>query len=593
MAWIQKVTPPPNKVLSFQLENFVGGLNNRSEQLESNQATSIINMMFADETLMEKRYGQKYFDTFNAGGEVTFIDEYKPYNDTDVLIRATNSNVYFGSTLVKAVLGKISGTNHSGRYFFADGNKLYVYGKFAQATTTYEKVIGAVVNAYVLMEVTSPADGHARLDTSHVKGVLNVDYTNRKIYYEPCENEFVDTFNGANKVPLEVKYIVSHNGRLFMSGNDKDNDNIYMTQVQNPYYFPVSMPLQVPPNSDKVMGLSVYDDSVVVGRTRDLYAILGNTNNPEMGVDVFRLRRINSHTGFASNDAVRIVNNYLFFLGSDGNVYSLSSTRNDIKVLSTSVLSQTIDLFKTPIDLSRSDISTATSVFYNDEWLLSIKDKVLVYSYRLRTWTMYNQINARCFYNYNGDLLWGNPDGRTATWDKSNFLDFGVPYECHWYSKIFDMEDPSTYKQFREFYILAHTYNDVSSDVNIVFEVDYVDVKDRITVSNQIAIYGRAKWGDRYITRNIVESLPFVIGRRGRNVKFKFFNGHFLHSTVANHIDLENVLGRIEGTLVYVTGESKYYLYTDSAWVMQTNEMLNQRMKVYQINGEYELRGKR
>ena len=83
-----------------------------------------------------------------------------------------------------------------GKYFFADGGNLYVYGKFAQTTTTYEKVIGTPVDDYVLMKVVSPADGHPQLGTEHVRGVLNIDYTNKKIFYEPCEHEFKDPYKG-------------------------------------------------------------------------------------------------------------------------------------------------------------------------------------------------------------------------------------------------------------------------------------------------------------------------------------------------------------------------------------------------------------
>jgi hypothetical protein len=377
MAWLQKVTPPPNRVLPFTLKNFVGGMNNRSEQLEPNQATSIINMMFSDDTLMEKRFGTKQYVpsadygegsvTFpDLNGEIVFVDEYKPYNDEDMLVRATASNLYINQYNVATLTGRPSGVNHQGKYFFADGNKLYVYGKFAQSTSTYTKVIGSPINNYCMLQVVSPANGHPRLDTTHVQGVLNVDYSNMKIFYEPCENEFTDTYNGANVVPTGVKYIASHNGRLFMSGADKDNDNVYITQVQNPFYFPTSLPINVPPNSDKVVGLYVYDDSVIVGRYNDLHAIIGSTNNPELGVEVFRLKRINSHTGFASNGAVSIAHNYLFFLGSDGNAYALSTTRGDDKTLVSSILNNTIDVFKEPIGITQDDLYYSSSIFVND-----------------------------------------------------------------------------------------------------------------------------------------------------------------------------------------------------------------------------------
>ncbi len=593
MAYIQKLTPPPNKTLNFSLDNFVGGLNNRSEQLQPNEASSMMNMRFVDETVMENRYGQKYYDTLVLDSPVIFIDEFKPYADANVLLRATAGKFYINDLILTTISGKPCGTNHNGRYFFSDGVKLWVYGRFDQVTSTYCTIIGTPINNYVLLEIVSPASDATRLDTTHTQGVLNVDYTNFKVFYVPCQNEFVDTFSGANVVPSGVKFITSHNGRLFVSGDQKDDDNVFITDIQNPFYFPVTLPIQLPPNSDMVVGMCVYDNSVVVGRKEDIYAIYGSTNRTGMGVDVFQLRKLNSHTGFANQDAVKVAHNYMFFLGNDGNAYSLASTRTNEKLLSTTILTKNIDITKDPLNLSPTDIYTASSYFFKDEWHLSIGDKVLVYSYIHLQWTVYNMMDARSFYVINNQLIWGRSDGHTATFDETTFLDFGLPYQSYWYSKRFDMGDANAFKQFREFFLVAYTYEFYVSDVNITFEIDYDDVSDRVVVSNQMSVYGKAKWGDRYITRNISESLPFVIGRRGRSIRFKLSCSYNKDGEVATYADLEFYLGKKNGLLVYVTGESKYYLYEDGAWQEITIEGLNQRMKIFQVNGDYEMRGKR
>ena len=593
MAYMQKSTPPPNRILSFSLKNFVGGLNNRSEELEVNEASNLMNMRFSNDTVMENRYGQKYADTFQADGEIVFIDEFKPYADLNVLIRATASKLYIEETVLTTIAGKPYGVNHQGKYFFTDGVKFYVYGKFAQVTSTYEVITGTPNPDYILMEIGSPELDATRLDTTHVRGVLDVDYTAFKVYYTPCENEFVDTFSGANVVPTGINYIVSHNGRLFVSGDDKDDDNVFISDMQNPFYFPVSLPMQLPPNSDQIVGMAVYDNAVVVGRTEDIYVISGITNRTDMGADVFSLRKINSHTGFANQDAVKVAHNYLFFLGDDGIAYSLSSVKNDQKVLSTTDISKTIDITKEPLNLSLNDIYTATSCFHNDEWYLSIKDKVLVYSYLLQKWTVYNNINPTSFYVLNHELIWGRNDGRTCMFDEVMFLDFGIPYQAYWYSRQFDMEDANAFKQFREFFLVAHTFDDYLSDINILFEVDYVDVKSRVIISNKMSLWGKSVWGDRFITRNIVESLPFVIGRRARNIRFKLSCNYNMSGDVLVANDLETFLGKKDGTLVYVTSEDNFYLYMSKVWKIMTLEDLNQRMRVYQINGDYEFRGKR
>ena len=523
---------------------------------------------------------------------VSFIDEFKPYQGEDMLLKATESTMYIGDEVLTDLQGKPNGVNHNGMYIFADGDSLYTYAKLHQEESTYRKVLGTPVDDYMLFEIISPPDEHAQLGTEHVEGVLVADYDNAVVYYEPCENEFSDTYKGANVVPNSVKYIVSHGGRVYLSGDDRDDDNVFISDLRRPFYYPVSLPIQLPPTSDKIVGMVVYDNSIVVGRTGDIYAIFGNTNRPDMGVEPYFLKRINTHTGFANNDAVSIVHNHLFFLGNDGNTYALGSTRVNEKELSTVITSKTIDILKSPINLTLDDIKTATAYFHQDMWYLSIKDKVLVFSYRNMAWTMWDGFNAKCFYVLGDKLIWGMKNGYVATFGE-DYLDFGTPYQAFWYSKHFDMDDANSYKQFREFFIVAHTFNDYNSNINLLFEVDYADIKDSVSIENQISIWGKSKWGDRLINRNVNPSLPFVIGRRGRTIRFKFTNGYFVHGMVDTAIELESYVGRAEGVLVKVIDENAFYLYTGGSWTIMEKEDLNQRMKVYQINGDYEMRGKR
>jgi hypothetical protein len=593
MAFIQKAIPPANRILTFSLSDFAGGLNNRSEILNNNEAQDLINVKFMNDNVMEKRNGIEHYDGQVLDAPVTFIDEFKPYTDTDILLRGTSAKLYAGSTLIKNVAGQIDGVNFSGKYFFVDGGELYVYGKFPQTDALpYTDVIGTPINDYTVMKVITPLAGFTPLDTSYIRGVTRYDYTNGVIYYEPCQNEMTDTSKGANVLPQVPSFITVRKGRLFISGSNKDNDNVFISDVQNPYYYPVTLPVQLPPNSDKVTAITVYDDSVVIGRKHDLYVITGETNNPQLGFELFTLRRINSHTGVINNRAINVAHNYLFYLGTDGNAYSLASTRNDQKILATSIISQTLDLFAAPLSFTQIQIDDARGYFFKDEWHLSIADKVLVYSYRHRAWTVYNHHNARSFYNLNEKLIWGTDSGYVDTYS-DDYLDYGIPYRAFWTSKNLDMNDTSSYKQFRECYIVAHTYQDFASMIDVAFGIDYGEVTGVATIGDQISVYGRAKWGSRFISRNIVQSLPFVIGRRARFITFTISNGYDPQGTVNTADDLINYLGRKDGSLVYVTDESAYYLFDGTIWTKMADQDINQPMRWYQMNGEYEFRGKR
>lgn len=592
MAYIQEITPPPNKVMTFSLKDFSGGMNNRSDQISDNEGSEVINLMFSDDTVLETRYGQKYYSDVEYDSEVIFIDEYKPLKEENQLIVGTSTTLYIGDKTTP-LNGIPTGVNYLGNYYFTDGESLKVYGKLVDEKGTYVKVEGTKIDDYEFYDIVSPSDGHEQLDTSHKQGVKVIDYTNKKVYYEPCKNEFEDEYKGANKVPEIVKYILSKDGRLFVSGHNKDDDNVFITDVENPLYFPVTLLMQIPPDSNKIIGMHIFDDSVIVGREYDIYTITGKTNNPNTGHTIFELKKLNTHTGFASHQAVDIAHNYLIFLGTDGNVYAIQNARTYERELATIILSRTIDLNKKPINISKDDYSSAVSYFANDEWYLGIKDKVLVYSYRHMSWVMYTNLDANCFYKLDSEWVWGKSNGRIAMWDKENFFDFGEPYQSLWYSKSFDMDDANSFKQFREFFLVAHTFGSQYSDIYVTFEVDYANIKDRVVISNQVARWGFSKFGDRFVNKNINESLPFIIGRRGRNIRIKITNSYPLDGSVATYSDLENYPEKRDNKLVKILDTNEYYLYLNYEWNLIEKEALNQRMKVYQVNGDYEMRGKR
>ena len=205
---------------------------------------------------------------------------------------------------------------------------------------------------------------------------------------------------------------------------------------------------------------------------------------------------------------------------------------------------------------------------------------------------MYENIPAKTFYVFQNVLLWGDDKGRTCM-PSEDYLDHGEPYEAYWKSGNIDMDDAHSFKYFREFFIVARTEEKFRSDINVLFEIDYEDVNNDIRIKNQMSVWGRAVWGDRFINRNINASEPFRIGRRGRGIRFLFSNGYQRRATLEMVAELSKYLKPYQGLMVYVNEDSSFYLFDKAEWRKLTMEELNQSMCVYQMNGEYEFRGKR
>lgn len=578
--------------MSFTLKNFVGGLNNRDYVQEENQAMKLMNMAFNDSGVMEKRKGTQLFDEFTADGPITWIDEFKPQNEAHVLIRASKTKMYVGDVLLRETPKQVHGLNHSGKYFFCDSTGLYAYGKFDEEASTYVKHVGTPIADYTLMQVVSPPDGFTALGNEHTEGVRVIDYTNRKVWYEPCTQEMKDTFKGANVVPKGTRFITNREGRLYIAGDDEDDDTVAITDTGNPYYFPAVLPLQLPPNSDRISGLSVFNDVVVVGRRLDMHAIIGDTNRTDAGLPVFELKKLNAHCGFASQRSVVNAHNYLFYLGADMQFYALRDVSTSSDALSTTVISKDLDLRGVPLNLKEEDMWHTTGVFFNNCYIVTFGDKILYYNYLYQAWTVYEHINATSLYVLFTTLMMGNQQGNIVI-HSNDYLDLGKPYKAYWTSKWFDMSDANAFKMYKDFFITSRSVKGETSQVKVLFEVDYENEEAFYDVTSKHSVYGESVWGDVYVNRDINVSLPFFVHRRGRQIRITFSNSDYIFATVPTVADLKHIHGIYDGILVYVEEKSSYYTHRDLKWSETNLTYYNQGMCVLQISGEYEFKWKR
>jgi hypothetical protein len=599
MSYIVSNLPAINKVFPFSVSDFSGGMNNKSNLTGTNQISNMLNMTFYDSKVLDKRKGSVLFDSNVHSEPITYVGEFQPYTEANQLVRAGKTSLTFleNGVLKSEVIGgnNVDAENFFGRFFFVDGVSIRVRGKFPQSSDTYTRIVGTANTNYCTLKVVSCPMSYTPLSTSYTKGVTVYDYTNMQVWYEPCQKEKDDPYLGANVVPDNAQFITSFKGRLYVSGNQKDDDNVFITNAGNPYYYAVSLPIQLPPNSDEVTSLSVYDDSVIVGRKHDIHVIDGLTNNPTLNLDMFELRKLNSHTGIMNHRSVKQAHNYLFFLGYDGNAYALSSSKVATKILSTNLLTKDFDFRGFPFSLTNVDLADASSFFYRDVWYVSAGAYVFCYHYQHQAWTVFDHLNITSFYQQDNTMIWGNTTGQTCTFSDTEYLDLGVPYHSFWETGNLNFNDPTTYKYFRDVFIVTNMFKGYSSDVRVSFLLDYTDVGNRYSISNQIARWGISKFGDKFITGDVNASLPFQIGRRARTLKIRVSNSYKLLDSLIDKIALDALTNMQDEDMYFVTSENLYYVYDTSSlsWNSFTLSQLNQPMRVYQVNGEFELRGKR
>lgn len=599
--WGNNVKYESPKRQSFRINNFSGGLCNilSESRINSSDANDILNIQFEQDGILKKRPGLDVDQNFD------WINEHKPdgedmlnmfqirviRNGDDAshelafLINFSESLLYVNQfrKLAKWLPWKrrtanvpFDGVQVNDKFFFVDGGSYMNFVDLNDLETVPEAEVK--LHMVVTPEIGDPNWKPAPKPA--IQGVWKnrqMPENNRFMYdwYEPCELEMEDNFKGKNECgELYCTMIEYHKDRIYLTGNvgypnttRKPQPNmIYATDIMNPYYVPVGLSLQTPPNEDKITALTTFTDSLVIGRKNDIYALYGNSNRPD-STQLYNMKKLTTHTGIANRNSYNAVFNYLFFVGSDSNLYRMQTTKTESSNLMTSQLNVKLDFTLPPCSHKIADISNAKTGYdsIRNEWHVVIGQLSYVYNFNSMAFTRYDyeapvrflQVNNK-FYNIdkNAHFCFLN-DKKYYDLNLQNYVNHikdneRIPYKCVWESKNMDFNSPSRVKQIRDTFIIAEIFNSHWSDIRIKYECDYVDVRKDYGVSSEISRWDMAQWDiNRFIYKDIFRSLPIMVGRRCKNFKVSIGSGYDYLGSVSQ---LPGYMITEEGSLFKVIG---------------------------------------
>jgi hypothetical protein len=239
---------------------------------------------------------------------------------------------------------------------------------------------------------------------------------------------------------------------------------------------------------------------------------------------------MDSSTGFMSANCGALLNNFFFYLGYDGRFYKLNTPTTFVEYLMTRPLTDVVDLYSPPLNLTKEDMNDISTIAYNNECIFNIRDKTLVYSYRNQAFTYYEGWNGRSLYTDGIDVFIGRADGVTAKVDPTVYSDLGKAIEAVYETKRFDLNSPINYKYFIQCLLSAHAYDDYVSSIMFQVEVDFYYKNNAPIIYNKHKI--NANLSNFNVTapeklssaKNIIKSEWIKLNYRGRTIKFKFSN---------------------------------------------------------------------
>jgi len=517
MRYLQRDPAPIDKIEPFNFFDFSGGLNNKTE-LNDNQARLCLNMDFASNLQIEKRLGVYSVITGigTSTNDIIYIDEYKPYVGANQSVTFTLDKVNIG--LVEFdIPGALRGVTFQDQYFIVDGAGIWVY----DGTT--------------MRRMANPPLGYTPAPAPATIGVwVNDDGVSPKLrWYEPAQLQVDDAELGVNLIPEDPTLIATRLGRIYISGCPADPNNVYITDIENGFYFAVGLPLQPDPNGEVVTCLKEFMDTMIVGRTESVYAIYGNTPEQAISDDLFRMKKIQTHSGIINQDCVVRMHNYLVFVGGDGVVYRMITPLTDVRYVTTDILSKDVDLLSPPINMSLSQLASSRGLFFNERYYLTAGEITIMYNYTELAWMPYD-IVPLAYYDNAGTMLMSmaDSDGRLYGWRDVNdtdaytdeIEDVETAISAYWTSKRFNFGNSTYFKHFREIFAVVTVYPTFISTIKLNFEIDLIDVENLLEFKAAIAIWGISEFGDSFGSKDIAASIPTHIGERGRYLSFTIAN---------------------------------------------------------------------
>ncbi len=176
--------------------------------------------------------------------------------------------------------------------------------------------------------------------------------------------------------------------RLFVGGNPDHPNLVHWSALNNPLYFPENNYAYVGEETNAVTAFGKQSDMLVIFKERELYYTTYNQGGTvsveeieaqtvvdiEAAAAMFPMLQLHPELGCDCPGTIRLCNNRLVWLNSDGRVYGLFSagvySERNLRVLS-------LQIEKELHSLDKATLTAATATRYEEHYLLLVGEKIL------------------------------------------------------------------------------------------------------------------------------------------------------------------------------------------------------------------------
>lgn len=311
--------------------------------------------------------------------------------------------------------------------------------------------------------------------TTNIAGEYQFRISVRKVGEEPVLDEYtipkyIIRPTAEDDIPIDASTIhtcnriLLHWDRLILYGDTAKQDVIYISDVFNPYYFPINNTLIFEnPRRERITNITKYRNSLVVFTPSSIQALYGT--NP----DDYERIMLNSSIGCIADRSVKVVKNNIIFLSYEG--------IGLLKAVGTSESRFNVDFIDEKIkNLVGYDSDAVAYVRDNQYCIVYPRSKMqLRYYYEWGVWTL-DRSESLDFTDAiveDGKLFALGSNGRIIM-DSHDYEDEGNPYDMVIGTKLYDFDEPYSPKKIRQVQIMVDSLlEDTELNVDVYVDKHY------------------------------------------------------------------------------------------------------------------------
>lgn len=256
--------------------------------------------------------------------------------------------------------------------------------------------------------------------------------------------------------------IILHWDRIILSGDDTNPYQIYISDLSNPRYFPVTNTISFDTGKQEAITSMVrYRDMLVVFTKTTIQTLVGKSP------DDYRRSLIHDGIGCVAERSAKVTGNTITFLSAEG-IHALKPNQLALEVMNV----QRIDY---PIKSAIVPDKDACAMVYDSQYWLCFPNQSVIYRlyYDDGMWVRdkSSKLNLVHLSHYGEDVYELTKDGKLYQHDSTLYTDDGEVYDMVVESKFLDLSASFNYKKLKYLYVLAKHFTD-NVDLKVYVKAD-------------------------------------------------------------------------------------------------------------------------